>query len=498
MLSKSQFIRGIKCHKSLWLYKNRADLRDAPDANQEALFESGYQTGDFAKSLFPNGIEIEFDSSNFQGMIENTSKLIKEGIDTIYEAAFSKDGLFAMADILHRGEHGWELYEVKASTSVKEYHLLDAAFQYKLIKSTGLQISKIAIIHINNFYTRDGELKPKELFTIADITEDVLGLQDEIALQIEMIGSMLLGDEPEVDIGEWCGKFYECDFGSHCWNHIPTTSVFNLYKLGGPKKFELYYKGVISYEDVLKHHIPNRVQKIQIDTHQTKEPHVDSEVIEEFLREIKYPINFFDFETMQDAIPRFQDQRPYQQIPFQYSLHILHEDGRVEHREFLADENSDPRTPLIEKMLEDITTEGSIVAFNQSFEIGKIKDLAKTFPEFSDALLNLIPRFIDLIVPFRGLGYYHPDFNGSFSIKSVLPAMFPNHQELNYKNLVIQEGGAASSIFASLYLLKDKNQKEKIRTDLLAYCKLDTLAMVELYKKLCEIKTEEMNNARYV
>ncbi|WP_226814429.1 DUF2779 domain-containing protein [Aliarcobacter butzleri] len=199
-------------------------------------------------------------------------------------------------------------------------------------------------------------------------------------------------------------------------------------------------------------------------------------------------MNFFDFETFQNAIPRFDNQRPYMQIPFQYSLHILHEDGTMEHKEFLGDENTDPRTNLITQMLSDITSTGSIMAYNQSFEMSRIKELADFDTDRKDELLALNERFVDLIVPFRGRGYYHPDFNGSFSIKSVLPAMFPNNDELNYKKLgSIQNGGDAMDTFANLYLLKDKSKREEIRKDLLAYCYLDTLAMVRIFEKLKEI-----------
>ena len=176
------------------------------------------------------------------------------------------------------------------------------------------------------------------------------------------------------------------------------------------------------------------------------------------------------------------------QIPFQYSLHILHEDGTLEHKEFLGDENSDPRDALINQMLKDITLNGSIMAYNQAFEITRIKELANYNIEKKDELLALVDRFVDLIVPFRGRGYYHPNFNGSFSIKSVLPAMFPNNDELNYKKLgSIQNGGDAMDTFANLYLLKEKSKRDEIRKDLLAYCHLDTLAMVRIFEKLKEI-----------
>ncbi len=172
------------------------------------------------------------------------------------------------------------------------------------------------------------------------------------------------------------------------------------------------------------------------------------------------------------------------QIPFQYSLHIIDEDGVPVHKEFLGDEHSDPREELVRRMLGDITPMGSIVAYNMAFEKGRIEELARLFPSYKEQLLALNERFVDLIEPFRGLGYYHPDFNGSFSIKSVLPALFPDDEELDYKNLKIQNGGMAMDTFANLYLLKDQTKREEIREALYAYCRLDTLAMVRIFDKL--------------
>jgi len=187
------------------------------------------------------------------------------------------------------------------------------------------------------------------------------------------------------------------------------------------------------------------------------------------------------------TVPRFDGQRPYQQIPFQYSLHILHEDGLLEHREFLADETRDPRPDFIAHLLEDVTPEGSIVAFNQKFEIARIRELSAYDPSRSSELLRLTKRFADPLTLFRKGAYYHPNFNGSFSLKSVLPALFPDDPDLSYKKLEIQEGGTASEIYAALHRIKDPVARKKIRADLLAYCKLDTYAMVRIYMFLKEL-----------
>ncbi|MDU0111771.1 DUF2779 domain-containing protein [Psychrosphaera aquimarina] len=231
----------------------------------------------------------------------------------------------------------------------------------------------------------------------------------------------------------------------------------------------------------------NKTQKLQVNSYLDNKTHIDLKKIQSFINKVEFPISYFDFETFNEAIPRFDGQRPYQQMPFQYSLHIEEQNGDISHKEFLADENTEPRKALVEAMLAVIPQTGSIMAFNQSFEISRIKELAEFLPEYRDALSALVPRFVDLIEPFRKLGFYHPDFHGSFSIKSILPAMFPNDPDLDYKQLEIQNGGMAMDTFASLPRLKDKKERAQIRRSLLEYCKLDTWAMVKIYHRLAGI-----------
>ena len=483
MLSKSLYLRGLQCPKNLWLYKKRPELKLTED--KKLLFEKGYEVGDLAKKLFDGGIEVEFTPDDFNGMIRKTKELLKQK-NIIYEATFSENGIFAMADILERDNDGWNMYEVKSSTHVKDYHIDDASIQWYAI-SKAINLKKAFIIHINNKYERNGALEIDKLFEIVDITDDVLKKQNEIPKNLKKFEEVLsLEEEPEISIGNHCFNPFECDFINYCWRDIPEFSIFNLYRMSLDKKMKLYNEGIINLENVDESKL-NNTQKIQVQTYKEKNIHIEQEKIKNFLNKLIYPINFLDFETFQEAIPRFNKQRPYQQIPFQYSLHILYEDGRLEHKEFLGDESKDPRNELIKNLLHDITESGTILAYNASFEKRVIKELAKFKPEYEDKLLNLLPRFEDLIEPFRNLGVYHYNFNGSFSIKSVLPALFPNDESLNYKNLgLIQNGGDAMDTYAKLHLINDEKLKEQIKRDLLKYCELDTFAMVKLLEKLKE------------
>jgi hypothetical protein len=260
--------------------------------------------------------------------------------------------------------------------------------------------------------------------------------------------------------------------------------VLDLCRLDGIKKFEYYHQGIVTYKDARDHIELSAVQALQVNTVLTGEPHINAEALSGYLDKVRYPINFLDFETFQDAIPRFNGQGVYKNMPFQYSLHILHETGELEHKEFLADEAEDPRLRLTQQLLDDLTDHGTIFAFHQSFETGVIKSLAKHIDQYAEPLRSLIGRFKDLEVPFNKLMYYHPDFHGSFSIKSVLPALFPNDPELDYKSLDIQSGDVAMNVFPRLQEVADPDEKESIRKALLAYCRLDTLAMVKIWERL--------------
>ncbi len=472
-ISKSSYKKGINCQKALWLSKNRPELIIAQD---KPIFSQGNVVGELARDLFTGGKLVPF--SNFNEMINLTKKLLNT-TNIIYEASFSTDSTFVIADILIRNGKVWDIYEVKSSTTIKDTHIIDICYQYHSIKQH-ISVGKCYIVYINNSYIRDGSLDISQLFNIENITDKVLKIMPDIEPNLNKLLETLNNKEPSIDIGTYCNHPYECEFKDYCWRNIPKKSVFNLYRLNTNKKFDYYYQGKISYSD-FKNEELSKIQSLQISCKEL----VNKEIIKNFVDKVKYPINFFDFETFIDAVPKFDKQKPYMQIPFQYSLHILDEYGNLTHKEFLAECGIDPREILVKAMLKDINKNGTIVAFNQSFEIARIKELAKFLPQYKNELLQLITRFVDLIEPFRNLGYYHPDFNGSFSIKSIIPAMFKNNDELNYKNLgCVQNGGDAMNVFVNLHLEKDEIKIKETRNDLLRYCHLDTLAMVKIWQKL--------------
>ena len=484
ILSKSTFIRGIQCEKSLYLNKHAKSLRDPLSPEQEAIFSQGTNVGELAQGLFPGGVDCSPESYyNFQESVEKTHQEIKNGTKVIYEAAFQFNGVLAALDILVKEDDGWHAYEVKSSTKVSETYEMDATIQYYAITNSGIELKDISIVYINNQYTKNGSLDIHELFTIESVNDQVQKLIVGIPNQVARFKNVLMArDAPNIDIGEHCHNPYGCDFAGHCWKHIPEYSIFNIARLRKPKKFDLYNQGIVNVEDVPDDFELNDKQWMQVESERNQESFIDKRAIEKFVNDLEYPIYHLDFETFATAVPVFDGSRPYQQLVFQYSLHIEHEDGRLEHKEFLAQaDGTDPRIEFVSRLIEDCGRSGSVMVYNRGFESGKIEDLIEFSPIHALALQGIIDRIVDLMVPFRDRWYYTPEMQGSYSIKKVLPALVP---ELSYENLDIQGGGEASSAFSQMVQGTFKGDIDITRKNLLAYCKMDTLAMVEVLRKI--------------
>lgn len=486
-LSKSTFIRGMQCEKSLYMHKYRKELRDPMPASLEAIFKQGTSVGELAQGLFPGGVDCTPESYyDFLAAVERTKEEIAKGTKIIYEAAFHHDGVVAALDILVQHDDGWRAYEVKSSTSVSPTYKLDATIQYYTIVNSGIDLKDIAIVHINNQYEKNGALDIQQLFTVASVLEPVLNLFPSIPEQVERMRAILSSDVvPEKEIGAHCSSPYSCDFRGHCWKHVPKYSVFDIANLRAPKKFELYQNNILLLSDIPDDYPLNYNQRMQVNSEVNQETHINIAAIRQFVAGLNYPIYHLDYETFATAVPIYDGSRPYQQLVFQYSLHIEHENGTIEHREFLADHNGeDPRIEFVQRLIQDCGTTGDILVYNIGFERGKTNELLKFAPEHNDALRNIIGRFKDLMTPFQKRWYYSPDMRGSYSIKAVLPALVP---ELSYSDLNIQEGGTASNTFAALVQGLYEGDVEQARKDLLDYCEMDTWAMVKVLERLKEI-----------
>jgi hypothetical protein len=457
---------------------------------QKSIFKRGTNVGVLAHKLFPNGvIAAEGDPPNYEKALIKTKELQKNGVKHIYEAAFIFNEVLSIADIVVIENDGIKVYEVKSSTSISETYLNDAALQYYVISSLGMKIKDFSIIFINNQYVRKGDLDLEDLFITESVLELILPLQKSVKENIEKFKKMLLKKQmPVIDIGEHCHNPYTCSFFNYCRKHIPEDSIFDFSGMHLTKKYELYREGIISLDDVSADYPLNKNNGLQLDVYRSGKPVIDKKEIKKFLSDLNYPLYFMDFETFQPAVPLFDNSGPYQQIPFQYSVFLKKTKNSEDvHYEFLAEPGDDPRKKFIENILNVTKGKGDVIVYNKTFEITRLNEIARDFPEYAEDIEKLISRIKDLMVPFQKKYYYSAEMKGSYSIKAVLPALVP---DLTYDELEINEGGFASIAYESLLTETDLMVIAEIKQQLLAYCKLDTLAMVKILEKL-ETITEE-------
>ncbi|MBR4830459.1 MAG: DUF2779 domain-containing protein [Bacilli bacterium] len=420
-------------------------------------------------------------------MIDETQESVERGTHIIAEASFRFENAFCSVDILKNDIDGVEVYEVKSSTEVQDIYLDDVAFQVYILKHLGYRVKKANIVYLNSEYVRQGDLELDKLFVIEDITDLIKPREALVKDNItRILKSLNNKEEITNDIDSYCFKPYECPFIEYCMKDLPKPNVFDIRRMKITDKLKLYKAGKISFDDLINENINEKyLQQIDFELND-KDDYINKDNIKDFLNTLSYPLYFLDFETYQQAIPLFDGVSPYMQIPFQYSLHYINE-GVLEHSEFLGEEGTDPRRKLALKLISDIKPNTCVLAYNMSFEKGVIKNLAKIYPDLSDSLMNIHDHIVDLMVPFYNRDYYNKDMKGSYSIKYVLPALFPDDPSLNYHNLkLIHNGSEAMNAFNTLVDYNDE-QRKIIRKNLLEYCKLDTFAMVKIWQKLNEI-----------
>jgi hypothetical protein len=484
LLSKSSYIKGLQCEKHLYLYKYHYKEMDELSEMQKAIFKRGTNVGELAQQLYPGGERAaQGDPPDYDKALMKTNDLINNGAKVIYEAALMFDQVLSIADIAVRENDNWKIYEVKSSTSISETYLNDAALQYYVISNIGIKVKDFSIIYINNQYVRKGKLNLDELFITESVLDMILELQDSVKENVARFKKVLVKKQiPDIDIGEHCYKPYICGFYNYCRKHIPENSVFDFSGMHLSKKYELYREGIISFDDVPKDYSPNKNNLLQLDVYKSGKPVIDKNAIKNFLSDLNYPLYFMDFETFQPAVPLFDNSKPYQQIPFQYSVFLKkNKNDNAEHFEFLAEPGIDPRKKFIENLLKITKGKGDVIVYNKAFEITRLEEIARDFPEYADEIEKLIARIKDLMIPFQKKYYYAPEMKGSYSIKAVLPALV---LELSYDKLEINDGGLASIAYESLQTETDLMFIAEIKQQLLEYCKLDTFGMVKLLEKL--------------
>lgn len=498
-LSKSKYCGLWQCPKIAWMKKYKP-YEVVVDGSVISRMEAGNVVGDLAMGLFGDFVEVtayEGDTLNLSKMIADTKVEMEKGTENICEASFQYNGLYCAVDILKKENGGWAIYEVKSSTKHegstddKPVYLADVAYQKYVLENCGVNVTGTYLVCLNKDYIFDGTLDIDKLFVISDVSDEIKPEEVNIKANLAIAERLLSSDkEPEIDINENCKNPYLCGFWDYCTKHIPKPSVFNLYRMPFKKKIEHYRHGRIKYDDLISSgEVTNPKQLRQMLYYLSEQgDYIDKDGIRGFLDTLSYPIYFLDFETMQPVIPEYVGTHPYAQIPFQYSLHYIeHEGGPLLHKEFLAESGTDPRRAIAEQLCKDIPMNVCVTAYNKAFECTRLKELAEFFPDLAEHLLDIRENIIDLLVPFQSGLYYNKAMGGSFSIKSVLPALFPDDPALDYHNLEqIHNGGEAMTIFPKI---KDMPPEEQTTTrqNLLKYCELDTFAMVKVWEKLLSV-----------
>jgi hypothetical protein len=464
----------------LWVSINDASRLPAYDAATQHVFDQGHIIGELAQQLYASGIRLE--QENIGANLRETTASLKLR-KPLFEAGFSGNRLYCRVDILNPSlNEGWDIVEVKSTNDVKDEQLYDVAFQRQCCQLNGVKINRCLIMHLNREYVKQGDIDPRQLFVSEDVTDRLAEFSDGLETHIAEMLAVIDSDEcPETVVGRHCNDPYACLLQEECWKHLPEHNVMTLYsgkKLGE----DLMAKGVLDISNIPEEIKLNNKQQVQRDCVICGQPHVDTAEIKSFLKGLKYPLYFMDFETFATGVPIFDGTSPYQNIPFQFSLHVITKPGAmVEHYEFLAEGKDDPRLVFLAELKKGIGPKGSILVYYAAFEKSRLKELAGAFPEYKKWIDGIMERIVDLNAPFKDFSYYHPQQMGSSSLKQVLPVL----TGLNYKDLEIGEGTTASLKFmeAAFSNISDV-ERQKIRTDLLIYCGQDTGGMVEILNKL--------------
>lgn len=475
-ISKSDYVLGIKCPNALWFKKHRKDLTPVVD---QAVLDTGNMVGELARSRFPNGINITAKPWESEAVAQ-TKRALVEKVPYIFEATLETDtGEYCAVDILRNNNDGtWDIIEVKSTTRPHDYHLIDASFQRYVFTQCGVNIRNCYILTLNPEYSRHGALDIDELFTLHDVTDE---LQDIDTVQSEVARIRAILDGPELGIAiskVKCNRFYECGYKCHCWRNIPEYSVFDAFK--GATADEIYAEYGADLRNVPAELRGQQMHQGDIESYLDNIDVINKDVLREFTNQLQWPLYYLDYESIQAAVPMFDNSRPYQQICFQFSLHVQRIlGGELEHYEYLHDDpKTDPRPGLIKKLIETIGDSGSVIVYNQGFEQGRNTEMARDFPEYAAQLQAINDRMADLLIPFRERGLYRPCQKGSASIKQTLPAFVP---EMSYANLGIHNGTEASDQFMAFMTGKQTpDETKQMMANLHEYCGQDTMAMVRL------------------
>ena len=476
IITKSKYLNGLKCSKLLWVDCNERERIPPPGISQQHIFDQGDMVGTLSKKFYPGGVDVPYDRGKFFDNIEKTKELLPSR-KILFEAGILSGDVYSRVDIFQPSKgKKWNIIEVKSSTNMKDVYLDDVAFQKYCCEKGGLQIDRCFLMQVDNSYVKDGEVDPVEFFQKHDITDEIDAYAVGMEERIDKIRKTIAREQcPELDIGLYCSKPYICFLTEECWAKLSKDNIFTLYNYGPKKAFPLYEDGIETIKDLPESGLGGK-QLIQKRSTETGETYIDRDLIRTFLEGIQYPISYMDFETINPAIPFFDGMRPYQRIPFQFSVHVKKsKEAKLEHFSFLQKNKEDPREKFLEELKDAVGGAGTIMVYNKAFEGSVLRELASSFPKYDSWVKNVQDRIVDLLEPFRGFYYYNPEQRGSASFKKVLPAVVGK----GYEGMDIAGGSDASALyFRTAYSDKtEPEEREKIYSDLEKYCALDTEGM---------------------
>lgn len=482
-LSKTEIAAFEQCSKRLWLRVHRPGAEN-PETGSKIRIAGGEEVGMAARALHPAGILIEA-KPDIQAALLATSTAMND-IDTpvLFEATFEHDGVLVRVDILQRdGNGGWQVAEVKSSTSRKDHHLSDLATQIWVLLKNGISISEAAIRHINNQFLLKETNEYEGLFTDASSMDDIaalIGNRSEIVTEAKRV---LSGSEPDNEMGDHCQKPFSCEFQDYCGEGAASPE-WPISLLPGNVAALVTQWSAKGIADLTKVPAGDLTSPLHARIHHatcTGEVYHDAEGARQATKDWLYPRTYLDFETIAFPVPRWIGTKPYQQLPFQFSAHIEQADGSIEHREFLSLDGEDPRRACAEALIADIPSNGAVIAYFASFERARILELADSFPDLSEGLEQIAARIVDLL-PVTRNHWYHRDQRGSWSIKAVLPTV---SADLSYKDLVVGDGTEAQLAYLEAIRPDTTDERrDEIDHELRVYCGQDTKAMVVLLHKL--------------
>ena len=503
LISKSKYVAGLQCIKYFWYLINNPEAIPPFDEVTQFRFQQGHDVGNLAKSLFPGGVEIAH-GIDIEAELVRTRELTNllspagDAANTstrypLFEPVFTYKNAFARADILEpSGTDAWNIIEVKSASSIKDINKHDISFQKYCYEGAGLKIDKCYLMYLNRSFIKNGPIDPHKFFAMDDVTAEAelykANVEQNINIMLKVMGSVSC---PEISIGKNCYNPYDCPLKQVCWSCLPENNVFELYR-GMDLACYFYQSGITLIKDIPEDYNLSFAQKIQIECEKISSPRIDTEPITKFLDKFEYPLYFLDFETFATAIPMHDGTRPYQNIPFQFSLHVLNSlESEPQYYSFLAEGKGDPRKDLIDSLKDIIGDKGSIVVYYEAFEKNILKQVAELLPEYSMWIYSIIDRIIDLYEPFGNFHYYNPQQKGSASLKRLLPIF--SSKRLDY--LKIKNGQTACVYY--LYIINNitnnarelkKHEIDKIKNALEEYCRLDAEGSIDIYVNLVKLE----------